>query len=833
MMATYGCNWKTYFILTSCVLVNGLLALTTFDNSTSNTCPTFEGKESILLKNCSYNLKKVTCSVVYTARFVESDLLTNNRVFFKITSSFRVLNSSTENSAPSTNTSALSGNRRCLVLERTSLEVHNNLASQENGFSVSQVPISLILFSLAMDEIKLDAIFNTSEPMAEIISDEFCLSCNSSACSCNVRMLWPDGFLTDSNTGLHSEDFWIKLRNLVTVKLAGRVRRLHLIHGVAASIRVEGILPHLEGFGIEDLLLVGADWTSYERRHLPNMPELRILNISRNGIETIEQDAFLSMPILEVLILSNNDLKELPDSISSLKKLKILDLSTNKNLQVDSTIQKIKHLTSLKWLNMSRVPINSMELLNPLILNNSQVMLTESRMQLEGLILEKCGITIAQEDVSFFDNMSSLIELDLSRNSIQMLSSNMFRSLTHLQSLNLKANGFTVKFKLEVGESTPLKFLDLSRNKLKSIDEINITGAAYEVNLAGNALSEWNNVNIFLKSEHSNDTWVKKLNLSRNALTFVSENMASSFQHLEGVDLGGNPFNCDDCQIPTFQNWLLQPKDTMVLNLGTDNNLTCGTTKRRRTEIISIVFNNTACLPPHVDSFVNYLAVIWIPLLVVVSLVLLGIIGMYGYRFEIAYVRHLINIRRQRHIRENESISNYLYDAFVSYSVADREWVVRELQPYLEDGPEKYRLCLHERDFALGSIIADNIVECMKNSRSTLVVLSPHFVKSQWCRWELEVANHKLFEDDREFLILVELKKLDKKTLPQHLAYLLDTRTFLEWPEGPGPHPTAWKRLKYALGDSLYQRRMKAQDNGEHIDLTSHYDDSGFTDAYI
>jgi protein toll len=64
-------------------------------------------------------------------------------------------------------------------------------------------------------------------------------------------------------------------------------------------------------------------------------------------------------------------------------------------------------------------------------------------------------------------------------------------------------------------------------------------------------------------------------------------------------------------------------------------------------------------------------------------------------------------------------------------SVADRDWVISELQPELEDGPEKYRLCLHERDFKLGSIIANNIVECMRNSRTTLVVLSPHFVRSQ------------------------------------------------------------------------------------------------------
>lgn len=89
----------------------------------------------------------------------------------------------------------------------------------------------------------------------------------------------------------------------------------------------------------------------------------------------------------------------------------------------------------------------------------------------------------------------------------------------------------------------------------------------------------------------------------------------------------------------------------------------------------------------------------------------------------------------------------------------------------------------------------------------------------QWCRWELEVANHKLFEDDREFLVLVELERLDRRELPQHLSYLLDTRTYLEWPEGPGPHPGAWRRLKYALGESLYQKRARRQANQDDSKL--------------
>jgi hypothetical protein len=67
------------------------------------------------------------------------------------------------------------------------------------------------------------------------------------------------------------------------------------------------------------------------------------------------------------------------------------------------------------------------------------------------------------------------------------------------------------------------------------------------------------------------------------------------------------------------------------------------------------------------DGIFDPVVVIGLPLLVVAALVLLTVIAIYGYRFEIAYVRHLVNIRRQRHIRENESIAHYKYDVFVSY----------------------------------------------------------------------------------------------------------------------------------------------------------------------
>ena len=73
------------------------------------------------------------------------------------------------------------------------------------------------------------------------------------------------------------------------------------------------------------------------------------------------------------------------------------------------------------------------------------------------------------------------------------------------------------------------------------------------------------------------------------------------------------------------------------------------------------------------------------------------------------------------------------YDAFVSYSGLDQEWIDQVLIPNLEPG---YRLCLHERDFQLGRSITENIVDSIAKSQSCLIILSENYVKSTLHRME-------------------------------------------------------------------------------------------------
>ncbi|XP_062560790.1 uncharacterized protein LOC134225047 isoform X2 [Armigeres subalbatus] len=124
----------------------------------------------------------------------------------------------------------------------------------------------------------------------------------------------------------------------------------------------------------------------------------------------------------------------------------------------------------------------------------------------------------------------------------------------------------------------------------------------------------------------------------------------------------------------------------------------------------------------------------------------------------------------------------YMYDVFVSYSEHDRQWVLDELLPNLEK-TEEIAVCLHERDFQVGVSILENIIHCMDQSRTLLLVMSESFLLSHWCQFEMHLAQHRLLETRREQLILVMLEDIPKIKRSKTLQYLMKTKTYILWPQ--------------------------------------------------
>ncbi|NXN10533.1 TLR21 protein, partial [Indicator maculatus] len=142
------------------------------------------------------------------------------------------------------------------------------------------------------------------------------------------------------------------------------------------------------------------------------------------------------------------------------------------------------------------------------------------------------------------------------------------------------------------------------------------------------------------------------------------------------------------------------------------------------------------------------------------------------------------------------------YDAFVSYSENDSDWVENIMVRELEQACPPFRLCLHKRDFVPGKWIVDNIIDSIEKSHKTLFVLSEHFVRSEWCKYELDFSHFRLFDENNDAAILVLLEPIQSKAIPKRfckLRKIMNTKTYLEWPLEEEKQEMFWENLKEAL----------------------------------
>lgn len=77
--------------------------------------------------------------------------------------------------------------------------------------------------------------------------------------------------------------------------------------------------------------------------------------------------------------------------------------------------------------------------------------------------------------------------------------------------------------------------------------------------------------------------------------------------------------------------------------------------------------------------------------------------------------------------------ADFEHDVFISYSHHDRAWVLRWLVPRLLKAGLKVYL---DRKFPLGFSAVKNMWEAVKNSRHTLLVITPAWVSSEWSGFE-------------------------------------------------------------------------------------------------
>ncbi|XP_039951528.1 protein toll-like [Bactrocera tryoni] len=208
------------------------------------------------------------------------------------------------------------------------------------------------------------------------------------------------------------------------------------------------------------------------------------------------------------------------------------------------------------------------------------------------------------------------------------------------------------------------------------------------------------------------------------------------------------------------------------------------------------------CPTPLNVEYYQYLNTTVISVALIIIIILCIIALFYKYKLEVEVWLYSHNILRFC-IRECELDKHKTFDAFISYAHQDADFVNHTLLPQLEQCEPPFRVCTHERNWLAGAYIPEQIIESVEQSRRTIIVLSQHFIESDWARMEFRTAHQCSLVEGRARIIMIKYGEITKSDLlDRELRAYLDMNTYLDWQD-----VRFWDKLRYAMPHKVGRER--------------------------
>lgn len=477
----------------------------------------------------------------------------------------------------------------------------------------------------------------------------------------------------------------------------------------------------------------------------PDFPKLKALDFSNNFITVPRNEDWYCLKKLEVLNLSRNAFQIIEDNVFA-------------------------NLTSLKTLHLSHM-LRKIDIIHPLAFNSSS--LTELRFQ-NNIEVFKPGSDV--NVTTLFKYLPKLKSLHLGHNNLECRKDElveMLSPLQHLEELNLNSTQL---------ESIPSDLFSKFENLSK-------------LYLGGNKIQNMSSVAL------ENITKLKALDISANKIIEVgSQDITTELQEsLEEINLADNPFSCDKCDNMWFRNWI--EKHVTKFPEWPKMYYCHSPIAKSRTNLEDYKPAPGDCKEN------NPMTIAYITISVFLCMAI--IFGTAGYRGR-WYIRYWIiklkwrffpsssqdDPERQGLLKDKDDA---MYDAYVIYYDTDRSFVRGKLLPLMEE-QFQYKLFILDREPEQGANV-DIMVESIYKSNHVIAVISRHFLRDQWCEFQLAVSIDRQVELKRDFLFLVQLEDVDKRLLSKSWCVLFTKTPTAEWSDTKNS-------IKRKLFEKLIQRSI-------------------------